>query len=481
MNRIAKDIDNITCGFLIFNSEKDMVLLIRRPSDVIFPNTYSIPGGRIKQNESIESAALRELYEETHTKVNQYVYLKSYFYDSVCLFVFTAICDDLKEKMIPIEDLDGINLAPNIGTAIKDAQDYYNNYYIDTNLNINNVIEDIIYNVANNRIVINDKIGYDHFLCQQRIGTLGSAVGLNILSKSSNYYELKKEILHTLLETQLPDGGWGIKSHDNRESILESTCYALQAINLFEEAKEAKTTAIKWIYENRLEDYSWGANITASKGKVTSTCLAITTLCMVGEKGNINESIQWLIDAQNTDGGWAFDKSIKKSNVTATSLAIIALYYMLDDKNDIIKRAISWLSEKLNGSDIREESEVSYIDEKRFEYKHSTIIYALSAIICCSGTKAIKPPKLLHYISEILTKRNENGFWEHESTPGFFPIWHTYNILKFLLILVDRCGVINFSFFKLLYEHYRFQIDFIDSLKRNLIYSTSHPEQTIIY
>lgn len=481
MNRLAKDIDNITCGFLIFNSEKDMVLLIRRPSDVIFPNTYSVPGGRIKQNESIESAALRELYEETHTKVNQYAYLKCYFYDSVCLFVFTAICDDLKDKMIPVEDLDGINLAPNIGTAIKDALDYYYNYSIDTNFNIKSLIDDIINNVANNKISINGKIGYDHFLFQQRIGTLGSAVGLNILSKSPSNFELKKEVLHTLLEAQLPDGGWGIKSHDNKKSILESTCYSLQAIALFEEAKDSKIAAIRWLYENRLEDFSWGTNITAPKGKVTSTCLAITTLCLIGEKDNINESIQWLIDAQNTDGGWAFDKSIKKSNVTATSLAIIALCHVLDNNNEIIDRAVSWLEDRLNDSDIREESEVSYIDEKRFEFKHSTIIYALSALMCCSGTEAINPPKLLHYISEILTKRNENGFWEHDSTPGYFPIWHTYNILNLLILIVERCGVLNFSFFKLLYEHYRFQIDLIDSLRRNMIYSNSHSEQTIIY
>ncbi len=41
-------------------------LLLKRPAHVHCPNVWSFPGGKIKENESPQSAAARELHEETN-------------------------------------------------------------------------------------------------------------------------------------------------------------------------------------------------------------------------------------------------------------------------------------------------------------------------------------------------------------------------------------------------------------------------------
>ena len=481
MNNRNKDIDNITSGVLIFNRERDQVFLKRRSGDEIFPNTYSLPGGRVKENESIEAAALRELYEETGVVVKGQTYLKAYFYDNMCMFVFTAISDDPRIKMIRLTDIDSLTLAPNIDFAIQDAIDYYQNYSVNLDCNIEALCDDIITQVAHNSVRIEEKTGYDHFLCYPRIGVLGSAIGLLILSKKDEFSELKHDVLKTLLSAQRNDGGWGIRSLDNTESILESTCYSLQAISIFEKSSDAKERAIKWLRNNRLEDYSWGTNKSAPHGKVTSTCLALLTQRIIGEENDLWGSEEWLLQAQNPDGGWGFVKNSGTSNITATSLAILTLCQSNLKENVNLKKALLWLESAVNNSEITEETEISYIGNKRFEFNYATAIYALSALITASGANVIKPRVLLNHISEIVSKRKGNGFWEHKTSPSLFPIWYTYNILSFLYLIMDKCGIHNLSLFKLFYERYRLQLDFQEYLHKQLANSKSSDDHKSVY
>jgi dATP pyrophosphohydrolase len=49
----------------VINCDKKILLLKRGPTAPYNPNNYCFPGGTVEENESLEYAASRELYEET--------------------------------------------------------------------------------------------------------------------------------------------------------------------------------------------------------------------------------------------------------------------------------------------------------------------------------------------------------------------------------------------------------------------------------
>lgn len=55
---------HVTVGVIAVNKQ-NQVLLVRRASNIIRGNKYSIPGGFLDRNENTKEAALRELKEET--------------------------------------------------------------------------------------------------------------------------------------------------------------------------------------------------------------------------------------------------------------------------------------------------------------------------------------------------------------------------------------------------------------------------------
>ena len=60
---------SVVTGILVKNAE-NKILLVKKPDTIgPYPGTYLTPGGGVKINESVDEAAIRELYEETGVKV----------------------------------------------------------------------------------------------------------------------------------------------------------------------------------------------------------------------------------------------------------------------------------------------------------------------------------------------------------------------------------------------------------------------------
>ena len=61
----------VTVDALIFKKTqfKTLLLLIQRKNPP-FQNSWALPGGFVNENEDIDRAVLRELYEETQIKLN---------------------------------------------------------------------------------------------------------------------------------------------------------------------------------------------------------------------------------------------------------------------------------------------------------------------------------------------------------------------------------------------------------------------------
>ncbi len=81
MNKKISDIDNVTVGIVILDKGLKRVILKQRDEVSIFSDKYGIPGGKVKINESMQSAAKRELYEEHQLNVDQLFFVKSYKYN----------------------------------------------------------------------------------------------------------------------------------------------------------------------------------------------------------------------------------------------------------------------------------------------------------------------------------------------------------------------------------------------------------------
>ncbi|MBL8159501.1 NUDIX hydrolase [Candidatus Saccharibacteria bacterium] len=69
---------SLVTGVLVKNADNKF-LLVKKPDDVgPYAGTYLPPGGAVDQDERIDEAALRELYEETGVKVTN---LKRVYFD----------------------------------------------------------------------------------------------------------------------------------------------------------------------------------------------------------------------------------------------------------------------------------------------------------------------------------------------------------------------------------------------------------------
>ena len=75
--RISKTFVTVDAVILKKKNSEYFILLIQRKNDP-FKHKWALPGGFVNENEDLEIAAKRELFEETHVKIDKLDQLKAF-------------------------------------------------------------------------------------------------------------------------------------------------------------------------------------------------------------------------------------------------------------------------------------------------------------------------------------------------------------------------------------------------------------------
>ena len=102
MPNIAPDQTQVIALVAAFNKKQEL-LLLKRPDEVHCGGLWSLPGGKVKDDEMPLQAAVRELHEETQLKGIKWRHLgkSSHIYSEKTLYflLFVCFCPDISHLM----------------------------------------------------------------------------------------------------------------------------------------------------------------------------------------------------------------------------------------------------------------------------------------------------------------------------------------------------------------------------------------------
>lgn len=111
-------------GAVIFNDHEEILCALRSPADMVLPNLWEFPGGKIEEGESPEEALVREIKEELGCTINVFEKIEEVHHEYpnfiVNLLTYKAkiIEGDPKAKehaelkWVPIQELQTLEWAP---------------------------------------------------------------------------------------------------------------------------------------------------------------------------------------------------------------------------------------------------------------------------------------------------------------------------------------------------------------------------------
>jgi 8-oxo-dGTP pyrophosphatase MutT (NUDIX family)/prenyltransferase beta subunit len=450
-----QDFDNITTAMIIFNAECTRVLLIQRGSDESFPAQIAFPGGRLQVGEHIIAAAKREVKEEVGLDIDSLDFLDVYFAGDVMMVTFVTCTQEALPKAgerhsfwADVDQVPHLSLAPNVYDALKDASDYMSKVNKSKALSrLGEAIDKGRNYVRTSTSARGGCIGWDHFLGQGRVGVIGTALGMLILSHCEIRDRCVREAANFLMGNVLPDGGWGLRSildAGEKISITESTLYVVWALLSvgIDDTEKLVTDAFEWLGQTQHINGGWGTTKSgpASSPRVFPTAFAITVLSQVKHNHKMLEkAAKWLRSVQNPDGSWGVSSADNspdgRGTPSHTAHSLIALLNHDKERNwSAIERGVRWLTESY---DPRQEqgwassSEIVFVSDKsRLDFKHFASPWVLVALIR-SGVR-LNDQAIIQPIIALLNEQTEAGYWIHHLASGQIPIWATHDSLMAL-------------------------------------------------
>ena len=205
---------------------------------------------------------------------------------------------------MPVHNLDKYQLAPNVSRAILDAVRVLEHRQASLLIStLPFVIEKALECVAENAIRVGNDVGWDHYLGNQRIGIVGTSLGVLALSQSPSerYRDLLHSATNTLIRTQHAVGGWTTRSLgvDKGHPVTVSTGYAMLALTSCGQEtthQDVIAKAADWLVKTQRPDGGWAAWFSGEHSQVTSTTLALTALAKAGLHPTVQRrAMEWIL------------------------------------------------------------------------------------------------------------------------------------------------------------------------------------------
>lgn len=451
-------VNQLTVSTVIFNPQGSKLLLVRREKHQEWPETWSCPGGRIERSETAEQAALREVEEEVGLNLS-IISLVAYFTSPpYYMLVYLATANETEQRVghkqsswVPYEDLEKLDLSPN---TLKSCMLAYEKFRLFLQANILDHIEahvELALRYVTNAVIKSSdgKVGWPHYLGLDKIGLIGTSVGILTLLASGYRGILLEQATQTLMQFQSPNGGWPTKTSSPHGAIAVTESTSLAASALFQilgSSHDSVSKAIHWLLNAQNSEGGWGSSDSPlSSPRVYSTALAVRTLALSDfvTSSAVSKAKLWLKSAQNPDGGWGpfshADRSRREvSTASHTAHVIISLLDAgVKESDETILSAVRYLRRTWNindgGWDSTSEITTLYENNKevsRVEFKLFAAPWALIALL--RSGESLSDPLVSTTITHLLSTQDPQGFWPHKFTPGEKPIWATYDMISLL-------------------------------------------------
>ena len=293
----------------------------------------------------------------------------------------------------------------------------------------------------NNIIRTEAKIGWHQILSGsiQRVGWVGSAVGLLTLTKNRCSREYIEQIQNQLLQDQFSsadqmiDGGWSIRII-SEFPVLEGTAWVLLGLVATQCSKrEAIDRAYGWIANNQNEDGGWGS-IVNQPSRVHLTCLALRVLYAKHNRfsNKVQKGIDWLKRARNEhDGGWG-DLPGRPSSCFHTADVLYTLRMsQLDGEQDMVEGALNYLLENWDPrlmwdqEPLSEEYDIVLTPEKWFRIRihNFPTAWAVIALLAGDAKHGILREEVWQSLNQILKAQEQLGYWRHSHDHENIYVW----------------------------------------------------------
>ena len=282
--------------------------------------------------------------------------------------------------------------------------------------------------------------GWHQHLGSAKIGIVATAMGLLFYKAIAKECPEVDICLSFLKSKVLNDGGWSYISNASDRSNVESTCWALLALNSYRDIADADAIiekGIEWLYnsiDTTNNDNGWSFSATP-KPRIYLTAFALRTLYQLNKTDSpkFEAAKHWLINAQNIDGGWGATPE-EASNLFFTCYTISTLLRIGQNrKSREIKNADRWLKGRFKDIDMSDPSLVCYLEfiedgndrnRVRVPFFHFVLPHIIETFIELDWNNH----QLFDSTYSLFLKSDE-GYIEHPDLENsrIYPIWALYD------------------------------------------------------
>lgn len=316
---------------------------------------------------------------------------------------------------------------------------------------IDSIIRKSIATMSESIRTVDDNTGWHQHLGSNKIGIVATSIAIKFY-KELVHIACPNEIAvkRFLSNKQNEDGGWPYISNTNGESNIEATCWALQALSLYDnEYEERIEKGILWLIKKKTKkeiDSGWGF-IDDSLSRTYNTCFVLRTLKSINcNRINCQEAmdsaLKWLCDTQDNNGAWG-EMQGGRSSVFFTAYAVLTLIeYDREIDKPRIKKALDWLESRINAIGLFDNSLECYLELMEGNINNSLVRipffhYVLPYIIC-AFIKGGRYNNSIVFNGMILLKdRFIDGYWNHPfvENSNLKPIWALYDSIQAFCML----------------------------------------------